>query len=163
MKRFITLILVLTSVTSWSQTLPSWAAEKFKAYSGKYVLSSYVKPQFLEADLSGDKKPDVAIVIERRVDKKKGILILFASTDKAFIAGAGDKFGKGGDDFEWANTWSIFKEKTTFETTFKPNGDVDSAKEVKLERPGIEIKEEEGAGGIIYFNGKEFIWIHQGD
>jgi len=164
MKRFVTLILVMASVAAWSQTqLPAWATEKFKVFSGKYVVSSYIKPQFLEADLSGSKKTDVAIAIERKVDKKKGILILFAGSDKSFLVGAGNMFGKAGDDFEWANTWSIFREKTTFETTFKPNGDVGNGKEVKLDRPGIEIREEEGAGGIIYFDGKKFIWIHQGD
>ena len=90
-------------------------------------------------------------------------MILFGQSDKSFIIGAGNKFGNGGDDYKWANTWSVFKDKVTYETKFKPDGDVDNAKKITLDRPAIRIREEEGSGGLIYFNGKEFIWIHQGD
>ncbi len=164
MKVLATFTLVLTSSTLWSQSaLPAWAQDKFRTFASKYVMSDYIKPQFLEADLSGDKKSDIALFVERKVDRKKGILIFFEGGDKSFVVGAGDEFGKAGRDFEWARTWIIIREKTTFETTFKANGDVAGTKEIKLEHPAIEITEEEGAGGLIYFNGKEFIWIHQGD
>jgi len=46
---------------------------------------------------------------------------------------------------------------------FKENGDVDESKEIKLQRPAIAISDEEGTGGLIYFNGKKFIQIHKGD
>ena len=164
MKVIATTCLLLVSISAWCQSgLPAWAFKKFEQFSDKYVLSDYIKPQFLEADLSGDKKPDVAILIERKVDKKKGVLILFSGVDKSFVAGAGEPLGNAGNDFEWAHRWNVFQENTTHQTVFKSNGDVAGAKEVKLDRPAIEITEEEGAGGLIYFNGKQFIWIHQAD
>jgi hypothetical protein len=53
--------------------------------------------------------------------------------------------------------------KVTQETTFDSEGDVNGSKEVILERPAISIRETEGSGGLIYYDGKKFIWIHQGD
>jgi hypothetical protein len=143
--------------------LPKWGQEKLKSFADSYVSAPYIDPQFIETDLSGDKTPDLAILIECKADKKKGILILFGRIDKSFVIGAGTKFGNGGDDFKWANVWSVFKDKVTYETTFKPDGDVDTGKKVTLDRNAITIREEEGSGGLIYYNGKEFIWIHQGD
>ena len=143
--------------------LPKWGQEKLKTFAAKYAPASYIAPHFLETDLSGDKNPDLAILIERKTDKKKGILILFGRSDKSFVIGAGTIFGNGGDNFKWANEWSVFKDKVTYETTFKPDGDVDTGKEVTLVNHAITIREEEGSGGLIYYNGKEFVWIHQGD
>ncbi|MBL3656660.1 hypothetical protein [Fulvivirga sediminis] len=48
-------------------------------------------------------------------------------------------------------------------TTFKENGDVLGEKKIKLENDAISIREEECSVGLLYFNGTEFIWIHQGD
>lgn len=164
MRTSATIILMLITFLLHGQTeLPQWGRERIKAFSDKYVIASYMNPKFIEADLSGDNNADLAILIERKMDKKKGVLILFGNSDRSFLIGAGTKFGKAGDDFEWANEWNAFKEKVTYETRFKPNGDVDGGKEIRLDRQAISIREEEGAGGLIYFNGKEFIWIHQGD
>lgn len=143
--------------------LPKWGQERMKTFSDKYSVAGYMSPKFLETDLSGDNQSDLAILIERKMDKKRGILILIGNIDKSFVIGAGTKFGNAGDNFEWAHEWSVFTEKLTHETTFKSNGDVAGGKEIKLDRQAISIREEEGAGGLIYFNGKGFIWIHQGD
>jgi hypothetical protein len=159
-----TITLIVNSLLLHAQSgIPEWGHENFKKFTDKYHLANYIKPQFLEADFSGDKTSDLALLIERKSDKKKGILILFAQTGQSFILGAGNEFGTGGDNFNWAGRWEVFNEKITYETTFKENGDVDGGKEVKLKRPAIEIREEEGSGGLIYFDGKKFTWIHQGD
>lgn len=164
MRTITTIGFILISCLLWGQSgLPTWGQEKLKNFKDRYVLATYINPQFLEADFSGDKNVDLAILIERKTDKKKGILIFFGQSDKLFIIGAGNKFGNGSDDYKWANVWGVFKDNVTYETTFKPDGDVESGKKIKLDRPAITIREEEGSGGLIYFNGKEFIWIHQGD
>jgi hypothetical protein len=139
--------------------LPKWGQDQFNKFAGKYDLGKYVTPQFLEADFSGDKKPDLAIPIELKTDKKKGLLILFAGSNHVFVIGAGFAFENTGDDFKWATAWSIIRDKVVHETTFKLNGDVDGEREIMLERPAIKIREEKGPGGLIYFNGKKFIWI----
>ena len=77
--------------------------------------------------------------------------------------GAGKDFGAGGDDFSWANHWSLFTERLTHETTFTANGDIDGSKEVKLLWNAITISDEGAGGGLLYYDGKKFTWIHQGD
>jgi hypothetical protein len=143
--------------------LPAWAQERFKKFEKNYRRATFIKPPFLQADFSGDRKADVAILIERKSDQKKGVLILFAQSDKSFIIGSGNELSNAGDDFEWAGTWEVFTEKETYETTFTEEGDVAGGREIKLDRPAISIWQEEGSGGLIYFNGRKFIWIHQGD
>jgi hypothetical protein len=158
------LALFLCRLTGHSQTVfPSWAQERFKKFIDRYRSVDYIKPSYLEADFSGDDRSDIAVLIERKADTRKGILILFRQTDQSFILGAGTNFGSGGDNFDWADMWGVFSEKTTHETTFDKNGDVAGGKERRLERCAIQIREDEGSGGLIYFDGKKFVWIHQGD
>lgn len=156
-------LLLWSSLLHAQSALPAWGQERFKEFEQRYQLATFITPVFLEADFSGDKKADLAIFIERKADRKKGILILFGQSNKSFIVGSGNKLSHAGDSFDWADTWGIFTEGKTYETTFKENGDVDGGREIKLDRPAITIREEEGSGGLIYFDGRKFIWIHQGD
>ena len=85
-----------------------------------------------------------------------------------FLFGAGTKFGSGSDNFEWAGKWTIYKKKTAHETQFDENsGDIIGSKEIKLKRPALLVEDiEDGAaiaGGIIYWDDKKYIWIHQGE
>lgn len=164
MKFTVTILLVLLSLQVRGQSvIPAWGQERFQKWADKYTLANYMKPQFLQKDFSGDKKLDLALLVERKIDKKKGILFLFGQTDKSLVVGAGKTLSDGGDNFDWADSWEIFENKLVHETTFKENGDVDEIREVSLDKPAIRITEREGSGGLIYFDGKEFIWIHQGD
>lgn len=143
--------------------LPELALVKWKKYESTFERTYKLLPSFLEEDFSGDGTVDIAIFVSKISDDKKGILFLFGEDDKMFISGAGNSFGPGGDDFKWADYWELFTESKTYETTFLENGDIDGSREVTLEYPAISIREEEGSGGLIYFNGEKFIWIHQGD
>jgi hypothetical protein len=164
MKVTTVILLVMLSYVVHGQTaLPPWGQERFKKWSDKYTLANYLQPQFFQKDFSGDKKPDLALLVERKIDKKKGILFLFSQRDQSLIVGAGNTLSDGGDNFDWADKWEVFENKVVHETTFKENGDVDDVREVALNKPAIRIIEHEGTGGIIYFEGEEFIWIHQGD
>lgn len=94
-------------------------------------------------------------------------MLIHNKTNDHFVFGAGTSFD-GSDNFDWADKWSVYNKKTAFETQFdKKTGDILGGKEVKLARPGILAMDyEDGspyAGGIIYWNGKKYIWIHQGE
>jgi len=131
----------------------------------KYEIASYLKSSFLQADFDGDGVKDVvALVIERKT-KKKGILLI--SGTKYFVFGAGTNFGNGSDDFKWAGGWKIYNKKTAYETMVNIDGDLIGSKIRKLKRTAFFIYQlEDGepvSGGIIYWNGKKYIWIQQGD
>jgi hypothetical protein len=143
--------------------LPGYVEEKFKKFSATYSLGDGLPLQFLEADFSGDTKRDVAVWVERKDNGKKGILFFIDGVMDPMIVGAGTELGDAGDDFKWAGIWEIVDAKFTEETTFSEDGDVNGSKPVTLERPAISIREIEGSGGLIYFDGKIFTWIHQGD
>jgi hypothetical protein len=171
MKSFLALIFTFTVTVSYSQTktLPSWYSQacKSKALDKKYDLASFLKPSFIQADFNGDGTPDVAALVLETKTKKRGILLIHNNTLDYFVFGAGISFDNS-DNFDWAEKWLLYTEKIAFETQFdKKTGDILGGKKVKLARPGILIWDyEDGspyAGGIIYWNGKKYIWIHQGE
>lgn len=143
--------------------LPKWAEAKYSMYEQSFQRSFQLFPSFFEEDFTGDGSLDIAIFISKKSTDQKGVLFLFGDDDLMFIAGAGNTFGHGGDDFEWTDYWEIFDQPLTHETTFLENGDIDGSREVKLDNVAISIREDEGSGGLIYYNGEKFIWIHQGD
>lgn len=143
--------------------LPKWAASKFSKYQQNFARSYNLIPSFLEGDLTGDGTVDIAIFVSKKSNEKKGVLFLLGDGDLMFLVGAGNSFGPGGDNFEWADFWKVFDQRLTHETTFLENGDIDGTNEVKLDHAAISIREDEGSGGLIYYNNEKFIWIHQGD
>lgn len=123
-------VLLFMSICGVSQGKNSWISDSLrrKGLDGKFELSSYISPSYLQADLNGD----------------------------------------GSDDFGWANKWSVFNGKKVKETLFdKKSGDIIGGRTVILKRPCILLAaEEDGAvvsGGLIYWNGTKYIWIHQGE
>jgi hypothetical protein len=172
MRPFLLIIFLLTRTAAYSQTvrIPTWFADSFKRkeLDKKYDIASFLKPSFLQVDLNGDGRQDIAVPVIEKVSKRKGILLIHGGTNEHFLFGAGISFGNGGKDFKWADRWTLYKKKTALETQFdKGSGDIMGSKTVKLFRPGILIEDDEDgaavAGGIIYWNGKNYIWIHQGE
>lgn len=172
MRPFLLTIFILTFTAGHSQTatLPKWFSDTFsaKGLDKKYVIASFLKPSFLEADFNGDTIQDIAILVTEKTTKRKGILLIHGGTNEQFLFGAGSSFGNGGKDFKWADKWTLYTKKTALETKFdKKSGDIIGGKTVKLVRPGILIEDYEDsaavAGGIIYWSGKKYVWIHQGE
>lgn len=172
MKPLLFLIFVSFLVLGHTQTvtLPSWFLSTFKSkgLDLKYELGQFLKPSFFQADFNGDGSEDIAIIVIEKITKKKGILLIHCKTNDNYLFGAGTKFGNGSDNFKWADKWTLYKKKTASETQFdKTTGDILGGKEIKLTHPAILIENfEDGtavAGGIIYWNGKKYIWIQQGE
>ena len=172
MRPFLLIVFLLTLTVGHSQTvaIPTWFSDTFKSkgFDKKYSISSFLKPSFLQADFNGDATQDIAVLVIEKTTKRKGILLIHGKTSEHFLFGAGTNFGSGDNDFKWADKWFLYTKKTAQETQFdKESGDIIGGKTVKLARPGILIEDyEDGyalAGGIIYWNGKKYIWIHQGE
>lgn len=145
-------------VLVFAQDLPSWAKVKLNS-AQDFQQSDFLSPSFFESDFNGDGKSDIAVPVVN--DGKFGIAF-FLKDDSVFVAGAGKSFGPGGNDFSWADEWEIFDKEKTYRITFKENGDIDGEQEVMLDNPAISIRQSEGSGGLIYFDGNKFTWIHQG-
>lgn len=161
--------LLLMGATAFSQTTtyPSWLKPRMKTLKldGQYELSPFLKPAYLQDDFNGDGVPDLAVLVIEKATQKKGILLIQKKKSACHVFGAGNSFGKGSDDFTWADSWSVYKEKSAYATQFdKKSGDVKGGKQVPLNRHCIYIvSREEASGGLIYWTGKKYSWIHQGD
>ena len=149
---------------------PSWFNQFFsnKALDKQYIIKADQKPPYLEADFNRDGGADIAVIVHDKLKGRKGILVVHRKSNTYHVFGAGKSFGSGGDDFKWLEKWSLYTDQSATETLFdEETGDILAGKEVKLAGPGILVADyEDGAaiaGGIIYWDGKHYTWIHQGE
>ena len=119
----------------------------------KYELSYRINPFYLRGDFNGDGKIDVAVLLKQRSTGKIGIAIINGANDKVTILGAGAAIGNGGDDFEWMDSWEIYSKDR-----------MDSGISVsKLRSGALRVSKSEAASALIYWNGKRYVWLQQGD
>jgi len=118
-----------------------------------YDLSFQVKPFYLQGDFKGDGKIDVAVLVKQHSTRKVGIAIIHGETDKVTILGAGTAIGNGGDDFDWMDSWEIYSKDCVAGATSVP----------KLHGDALLVSKSEAASALIYWNGKRYVWLQQGD
>jgi hypothetical protein len=122
----------------------------------KYEVAFRLNPFYLRGDFNGDGKIDVAVLAKQRSTAKSGIAIIDGVTNKVTILGAGTAVGNGGDDFEWMDSWQVYpKERTRH-----------AAGELGVSRvrgDALFVSKTEAASALIYWNGKRYVWLQQGD
>ncbi|HEY7001294.1 MAG TPA: hypothetical protein VH330_06100 [Candidatus Udaeobacter sp.] len=119
----------------------------------EYELSFRAKPFYLRGDFNGDGKTDVAAVIKQRSTGKRGIAIIRGGTEKVTILGAGTSIGNGGDDFEWMDSWEVYSRDRAAHSIRVP----------KLHGDALLVSKSETGSALIYWNGKRYVWLQQGD
>ena len=118
-----------------------------------YELSYRMNPFYLRGDFNGDGKIDVAVLVKERSTGKIGIAIINGATDKVTVVGAGTAIGNGGDDFEWMDSWEMYsKDRVSSGTGIR-----------KLRGDALLVSKSEAASALIYWNGKHYAWLQQGD
>jgi len=118
-----------------------------------YELSFQVKPLHVRGDFNGDGKADVAVIVKQNSTGKLGIAIVHGVTDKVIVLGAGTAIGNGGDDFEWMDSWEVYSKDRAIAGRSVP----------KLHGDALLVSKREAASALIYWNGKRYIWLQQGD
>ena len=118
-----------------------------------YELSFRMNPFYLHGDFNGDSKADVAVLVKQRSTGKIGIAIIHGATDKVIILGAGNSIGNGGDDFDWMDSWEIYSKSRPPSQTSLP----------RLHGDALLVGKSEAASALIYWNGKRYVWLQQGD
>ena len=118
-----------------------------------YEISFHLDPFYLRGDFNGEGKSDFAVLVKERSTGKIGIAIIRSATGKATILGAGIPIGNGGDDFEWMDNWEVYSKqhKTSYANAPRFRGDA------------LFVGKSEAASALIYWNGKRYVWLQQGD
>ena len=122
----------------------------------KYEVAFPMNPFYLRGDFNGDGKIDVAVLVKQRSTGKLGIAIVHGGTSEVTILGAGTAVGKGGDDFEWMDTWHIYSK-----TRVASEGDGKNAPHLRGD--ALLVGKSEAASALIYWNGKRYVWSQRGD
>jgi hypothetical protein len=117
-----------------------------------YDVSVQLKPFYLGGDFNGDGNGDVAVLVKQRSTGKLGIAIIHGAIHKVTILGAGTAIGNGGDDFEWMDSWEIYKDRVASGTSVP-----------KLHGDALFVSKSEAASALVYWTGKHYVWLQQSD
>lgn len=132
-----------TSIATSRSAPPSDSAIAAVLKAKSLATANWITPAQLTGDFDGDGKQDVALLVSSTKTKKRGVLIVHGGRTAAALAGAGVDFGNGGDDFEWADQWSINKRRG------KPDA--------------VLVARSESGGGLIEFVAGRYRWRQHGD
>jgi hypothetical protein len=122
----------------------------------KYEISFHLSPFYLRGDFNGGGKVDVAVLVKQRSTEKLGIAIILGEGDKVTILGAGTVLGNGSDDFKWIDNWQIHTKDAG------PNA-AGAQSLPPLRGDALLVTKSEAASALIYWNGKRYVWLQQGD
>lgn len=133
-------------------SLPEWAGSRLEQVERqkRIRVSSDSSLGYLEADLDGDRRLDLAVPVRSMRSGKSGIAILLRNRGGAIVLGAGFDFGNGGDDFSWMDEWSVHS-ISGHEGRPKLRGDA------------LLVAKREAASALVYWDGKSFRWYQLGD
>jgi hypothetical protein len=121
-----------------------------------YDISFQIEPFYLQGDFNGDGTTDVAVLVKQRSSGKLGIAIIHRGINKVAILGAGVEVGNGGADFEWMDYWQLYSKSRVS----RGSGET---KTPKLQGDALLVGKSEAASALIYWNGRRYVWLQQGD
>lgn len=148
------------------ESLPDWvnSAEIISDYKiqDKYLIDPRLNPFYLEEDFNGDGILDVALPIKEISSKKLGFAIIHGGKNDLFIVGAGKLIKNAlDDDQSYIDVWKLNREKENTGTDVDDNGDLIESEPLFLNNPSINILKTELGGGLIFWNGTEYEYLHQ--
>lgn len=144
------------------ERLPDWFIESDLLKGIKiredYQIDIRLNPFYFEEDFNGDGHLDIVIAVKEISTDKAGFAILHGASNNLFLIGAGTeiKFGLS-DDMGAYDVWKVNREKkysTGLDGNYKEEY-------ILLSTPALEVTKTETGGGIIYWNGKEYAYLHR--
>ncbi len=140
------------------RNIPKWVRMAFTSQhlGDRYTITYQLYPPTLKGDFNGDGRRDVAILVQENSTKKFGIAIFHGKKTQDLryhvaVLGAGTDVGKAGDNFSWANLWARYSP-----------GKSPAVKGLKipddLTNDAIELRKKGGRSGLLYWDGKHYVW-----
>lgn len=129
-----------------------------------YDLADNPNPPYLNGDFDGDGRPDYAISVINKTTKKHGIAIIRSSMAAVDVLGAGGtklRVGSGPDaylleDFDWMDEWHVQSKATA-------SKELGRKVAALMRGDGIVVEKSESASGLVYWDGKRWLWRQMGD
>ena len=146
--------------------LPSWLFDQHIISKNKikdsYQIDLRIQPFYLQEDFNGDGAQDIALPVREINSGKVGFVVVHGNTHDIYIIGAGKLIKNAiSDDMDYIDIWEISIEKEVTGTEVDENGDLTDTPTVFLKSPSIRIEKSELGGGLIFWNGTEYEYLHQ--
>lgn len=127
-------------------------------FAQSYSIDGSMNPFYLRGDFDGDGKADYAIRIKSKARGEDGIAIWLSTQRKMIVLGAGVPFKISGaaTNLDFLNTWQVYAKGTV-------ERGAGAGAPPRLIGEAILAGKRESASGLIYWNGKSFVWYQQGD
>ena len=128
-------------------------------FARSYGLDGAMNPFYLRGDFDGDAQPDYAFWIKSKKHGEVGIAVWLSSLQGYRILGAGTPFKVSGlavSNLDFLNTWQIYGKGPV-------ERGVEAGSPPHLLGDALLVGKSESASGLIYWNGKSFVWYQQGD
>lgn len=127
----------------------------------RYEIGTWLNPFYLRGDFDGDGSIDYAFLVKHRSDGKRGIAIWLSGKPGSGVltVGAGTRARAGGavtDNWDFFDAWQVYGKRAV-------SRGASEGKPPKLIGEAILVEKTESASGLIYWNGKQFVWYQQGD
>jgi hypothetical protein len=119
-------------------------------YAKHYDVFLGLNPYFIRGQFDEDTVIDVAVQITQKGTDKRGIAIIHGADSSVHILGAGTPFANGGDDLEWLWVWRA--EARSSRPDIAPAG-----------RELLYVEKPESGGGMIWWDGRAYVWTQAGD
>lgn len=147
------------------ERIPYWVIEsnliQDNKIKEKYQIDIRLNPFYLEDDFNGDGHPDIALPIIEIDSQKTGFVIIHGSTSEIHIIGAGTLIKNAlSDDLNYISIWRISREKSNPPGVEKNGGNAKDGYLI-LDNHSISIEASEIGGGLIYWDGKKYVYFHQ--
>jgi hypothetical protein len=128
-------------------------------FAQSYVIDGSMNPFYLRGDFDGDGKADYALRVKSKGHGEVGIAIWLSSQKKVVLLGAGTPFrvsAAATSNLDFLNTWQVYAKGPV-------ERGVGSGPPPHLVGDALLVGKRESASGLIYWNGKSFVWYQQGD
>jgi hypothetical protein len=127
-------------------------------FAESYSIDGSVNPFYLRGDFDGDGKADYALRVKSKNRGEVGIAIWLSSQKKMIVLGAGVPFSvtEKTTNLNFLNTWQVYPKENV-------ERGVEAGTPPRLIGEAIAAGKRESASGLIYWNGKSFVWYQQGD
>lgn len=131
------------------ENIPNWVRPVLEKseFADKYTILTNHNPFYFEEDFNGDRVPDIAFLVENKVDHTKGVMIVNNVKNLIFVVGASGQTAMG-SNLNWMVRWFVYREKTVRNTVDK--------KTVQIKHPGIQLIRNENNSLIIYWTGRKY-------